>query len=500
MRNIFLLGCILLFIGCKNNKDSSKLALENTGEQYRSVYHFTPEKNWMNDPNGLVYFEGEYHLFYQYYPEDNVWGPMHWGHAVSSDMIHWKRLPIALYPDNLGYIFSGSIIVDWDNTAGFGTKENPSMIAIYTYHDMEGKKAKRMDYQTQAIAYSLDKGRTWTKYKQNPVISNPGIKDFRDPKVIWHKESARWIMSLAVNNHVNIYSSKDLKEWKKESEFGENIGSHGGIWECPDLFPVKDEEGNLKWVLLVSLNPNGPQGGSATQYFVGNFDGSIFTPDDGTIRWLDYGADNYAGVTFSNIPKEDGRRLFIGWMSNWQYAKVVPTYSWRSAMTLPRELILRKNENGYFIQSNPVAEINNILEVSEAIDSKVHIAKKSSYFIEIHQGISDLNISLSNNVQESFKISIQDGVLFTDRTKSGDSSFSKEFAAVHKAGIKIETISNIKIFVDNSSVEIFINDGELVMTELVFPTYPLTIISLDKSIKYQLTPIKSIWDKNTSNL
>lgn len=495
MRQILLLGCLFVFIGCKNNKNLPKPITENTGEQYRPAYHFTPDKNWMNDPNGLIYYEGEYHLFYQYYPDDNIWGPMHWGHAVSRDMIQWERLPIALYPDDLGYIFSGSAVVDWDNTTGFGTKENPAMVAIYTYHDMAGEKAKKIDYQTQAIAYSLDKGRTWKKYKDNPVISNPGIKDFRDPKVIWHKESANWIMSLAVNDHIKIYSSKDLKTWKLESEFGKTIGSHGGIWECPDLFPIKDEAGNLKWVLLVSLNPNGPQGGSATQYFVGNFNGSVFTPDDETTRWLDYGADNYAGVTFSDIPKEDGRRLFIGWMSNWQYAQTVPTYSWRSAMTLPRELVLRRNTKGYFVQSKPVAEIKHILETSETIESKTHTSKKSSYLIEIDENIGNLKISLTNTVNESFKIWFENGVLFTDRSNAGDSLFSKEFGAVHQAGIQLESISNIKIFVDNSSVEIFVNDGELVMTELVFPSEPLTTISLDNPIKYQLTPIRSIWDK-----
>ena len=350
MRYSILLLCFICLLSCQET-DKKSTKPENmivdstqmkTGEQYRPAFHFTPKEKWMNDPNGMVYYQGEYHLFYQYYPDDNVWGPMHWGHAVSKDMIHWEHLPIALYPDKLGYIFSGSCVIDWNNTTGFGSKENPPMVAIFTYHDPEGEKNKTIDFQTQGIAYSLDKGRTWTKYEGNPVIPNPGIKDFRDPKVIWHQDTQKWVMSLAVKDHISFYSSKDLKSWKLESDFGEKAGAHGGVWECPDLFPLKDQNGNEKWVLLVSINPNGPQGGSATQYFVGDFDGKTFTPNHDKIKWIDYGADNYAGVTFSDIPAEDGRRLFIGWMSNWQYAQVVPTYTWRSAMTIPRELTLKK--------------------------------------------------------------------------------------------------------------------------------------------------------------
>ncbi|KOY52466.1 glycoside hydrolase family 32 protein [Polaribacter dokdonensis] len=487
-------------MGCKKTDNTlikkETIIEKKSGEQYRPAYHFTPEKNWMNDPNGLVYFEGEYHLFYQYYPDDNIWGPMHWGHAISKDMVHWKRLPIALFPDKLGYIFSGSAVIDWNNTTGFGTKEKPAMVAIYTYHDMAGEKSGKIKYQTQAIAYSLDKGRTWVKYEKNPVLENPGIKDFRDPKVFWHQESNKWIMSLAVHDQINFYSSKNLKEWVLESEFGKNIGSHGGIWECPDLFPIKDSYGNTKWVLLVSLNPNGPQGGSATQYFIGDFNGSVFTSDDTKIRWLDYGADNYAGVTFSDIPKDDGRRILIGWMSNWQYSQAVPTYSWRSAMTLPRELLLSKNNNEYYIQSKPIDEIKNILTKSELITSKIHTVKTSSYLIEINKEIQDFKINLQNSTGDIFKIETKNGILITDRTKTGDNSFSEEFGAVHKS-MELEKIFNVKIFVDNSSVEIFLNNGELVMTELIFPTNPLTEIYVNEAIKdYKLTPIKPIWKTN----
>jgi fructan beta-fructosidase len=309
-------------------------------EKYRPQYHYSPKSGWMNDPNGLVYYEGEYHLFYQYNPDSTVWGTMHWGHAISTDMIHWEELPIAIYPDSRGWIFSGSAVVDWKNTTGFGSTSNPPMVAIYTYHDMAGEKAGRKNIQSQGIAFSLDKGRTWTPYTQNPVLPNPDLQDFRDPKVSWIEQSNQWVMALAVQDHIEFYGSPDLKEWNKLSEFGNELGNHNGVWECPDLFPLTDSNGSTRWVLFVSIGNGGPQGGSATQYFIGNFNGTSFSSQDSVTRWIDYGADNYAGVTWSDIPKEDGRRLFIGWMSNWQYARLVPTKSWRSAMTLPREVVL----------------------------------------------------------------------------------------------------------------------------------------------------------------
>ena len=235
----------------------------------------------MNDPNGMVYHNGEYHLFYQHNPDSTVWGPMHWGHAVSKDLVKWEHLPIALYPDSLGTIFSGSAVVDKNNTSGLGTKDNPAMVAIYTYHNAEGEKAGRKDYQTQGIAYSLDNGRTWTKYKANPVLKNPGIKDFRDPKVSWYEKGQKWIMTLAVTDHISFYSSKNLLDWTKESDFGADIGGHGGVWECPDLFKMPVAGTNEeKWVLIVNINPGAPNGGSGTQYFVGQFDGKNFVLDN----------------------------------------------------------------------------------------------------------------------------------------------------------------------------------------------------------------------------
>lgn len=280
-------------------------------EQYRPRIHFTPPSNWMNDPNGMFYLDGEYHLFYQHNPEATVWGPMHWGHAVSKDLVHWEHLPIALYPDEHGTVFSGSAVVDWQNTSGLGTKENPPIVALYTYHNAKGEQQGRIDYQTQAMAYSTDKGRTWTKYEGNPVINNPGIEDFRDPKVMWHEASGKWVMALAQKDHIGFYSSADLKQWKAESTFGHQYGNHDGVWECPELLfmPVGDS-GEMRYVLLVSISPGGPNGGSATQYFVGDFDGKTFSLDPDWQALL--------AQTPAKFPKGEVFDDFEGSMTGWQ--------------------------------------------------------------------------------------------------------------------------------------------------------------------------------------
>ncbi len=458
-------------------------------EKYRPQYHFSPEANWMNDPNGMVYYEGEYHLFYQYYPDSTVWGPMHWGHAVSQDMVKWEHLPIALYPDSLGYIFSGSAVIDTENTAGFGTSENPAMVAIFTYHDPKGEKEGQDDFQYQGIAYSLDKGRTWKKYEGNPVLPNQGIRDFRDPKVSWNSRIDRWIMTLAVADHISFYSSPDLKNWTFESDFGKTLGAHGGVWECPDLFPLSVEGSNEeKWILLVSINPGGPNGGSATQYFVGQFDGHTFTPDqaDPATKWLDFGADNYAGVTWSNVPEEDGRRLFLGWMSNWQYAQVVPTEPWRSAMTLPRELRLRSVAGEIVLANYPVAEMSSI--VGDKVIFQPENGKKIPFAnplttIDLQLNGSDfsqLSLLFSNEVGEELLISLSDSLVLIDRSNSGLTGFENGFGKKHEAKmIQGSELRSISVFVDYSSLEVFVNEGELVMTELVFPTKPYNKVELN---------------------
>ncbi|MEL6194980.1 MAG: glycoside hydrolase family 32 protein, partial [Bacteroidota bacterium] len=342
--SLFLLVSVL---ACQSPKQVSETTSNSSSvysEPHRPQFHFTPASMWMNDPNGMVFYEGEYHLFYQHYPEDNVWGPMHWGHAVSEDLVNWEHLPIALYPDSLGYIFSGSAVVDWENTSGLGKEGKPPLIAIFTHHDPVKEKAGRNDFQYQSIAYSNDNGRNWTAYEGNPVIPNQNsIRDFRDPKVIWDEDSEQWVMVFAAHDHVKFYGSPNLKDWTHLSDWGKSYGEHGGVWECPDLFSMEVEgSGEKKWVLLQSLNPGSPNGGSGTQYFVGDFNGKEFILDpsflpsvtDGKAVWLDYGRDNYAGGTWSDLPNHAGRRFFLGWMSIWDYANIVPTEAWRSAMTL----------------------------------------------------------------------------------------------------------------------------------------------------------------------
>lgn len=466
-------------------------------EPHRPAYHFTPPAHWMNDPNGMVYFDGEYHLFYQYYPDSTVWGPMHWGHAVSRDLTHWKHLPIALYPDSLGLIFSGSAVIDWNNTSGFGRDGKPPMIAIYTQHLMAAEKAGRNNFQCQSIAYSHDRGRTWKKYAGNPVIPNPGIRDFRDPKVIWHEPSKQWIMVFAAADHVNFYGSPDLKNWKPLSEFGREWGVHSGVWECPDLFPIRVEaSGVQKWVLTQSINPGSPNGGSGTQYFIGDFDGTRFTLDPAFAKdcpkgqgvWIDYGRDNYAGVTFSDIPASDGRRIAIGWMSNWDYAQVVPTKTWRSAMTIPRQFRLKNTEKGLRLCSEPVRELeklrgpvvtvkNQTIRQSLDLSKKIHFSPTVSelmFELEIPKGeVPVAGIELSNAKGEVYRIGYNAATnqFFSDRTKSGDTRFSAQFAQKIHTCPRIASGTTVKVhlYFDRASCELFDDDGASVMTEIFFP-------------------------------
>ncbi len=321
------------------------------GEEFRPAFHFTPAKNWINDPNGLLFHNGRYHLFYQHNPQGNLWGNMSWGHSVSTDLFHWEHLPVAIACDETFGIFSGSAVMDYKNTSGFGSIDNPAMVTIYTAHRHDGT------HQSQHIAYSLDEGLTWTKYANNPVL-DLSMKDFRDPKVSWDEATSTWLMAIAKpeEHKIAFFRSPDLKSWQHLSDFGPQ-GATGGCWECPDLFPLTDEDGLTKWVLLVSLNPGGIAGGSGTQYFIGQWDGTSFTPDHQDSHWIDYGRDNYAGVTFNNT---GDRRIFIGWMSNWQYANEIPTHIWRGSMTIPRELTLKKEKNFHLLNLISIDEFSHL--------------------------------------------------------------------------------------------------------------------------------------------
>jgi fructan beta-fructosidase len=455
-------------------------------ERYRPQFHFSPPSHWMNDPNGMVYYKGEYHLFYQYYPDSTVWGPMHWGHAISNDLVSWKHLPIALLPDSLGYIFSGSVVVDKTNSSGFQQGKESPLIAIYTYHNIQGEKEGSLRFQTQGIAYSLDRGRTWTKYKSNPVLRNPGKKDFRDPKVFWHAGSKYWVMSLAVGNKIEFYRSVNLKDWKLTGSFGEKEGSHGGVWECPDLFPIAvSNTGLTKWVLLVSIGSGGPNEGSATQYFVGDFDGNTFTNDNPapTTLWLDEGCDNYAGVTWNNTPQS--KRIFLGWMSNWQYAQVVPTGIWRSAMTLPRELSLIQTKYGIYLTSKPIKQLESLRRKKEMIPAKgllttPALLKEVVLEFEVEKNTAtEAGLLLSNNLNEELKIGFDNtsGKFFIDRTKAGSHLFYPSFGRKQSAARKSKAkIIKLHLFIDRSSIEVFADDGLTLLTSTFFPTEDFTSI------------------------
>jgi len=471
-------------------------------EPYRPQVHFSPKAHWINDPNGMVYYNHTYHLFFQYYPKDIVWGPMHWGHAVSRDMIHWKQLPIALYPDSLGYIFSGSAVVDYKNTSGFGKNGKVPLVAIFTHHDPKGEKAQKNNFQNQSLAYSLDKGKTWTKYAGNPVLKNPGIRDFRDPKVMWYEPQKKWIMTLATLDHITFYSSPDLKDWTKESEFGLTLGAHGGVWECPDLFPLKFGD-KTYWILIVNLNPGGPNGGSATQYFVGYFDGNKFTTADNKQRWLDYGPDEYAGITWGNT---GNRKIFLGWMSNWLYANQVPTKTWRNAMTIPRELFLTQINGELLLASKPVKELAGIeqkpADLSGNLLSGKTVQAPNQYLLKFSMDkISAYSIVLSNDAGEQLLMGYDStkNEYYIDRSKSGKTDFNTEFRKVSFAPrLSPKGRSNIELVVDASSIELFADGGLTVMTAVFFPKKPYNHLQIQNNkgmvIKnVELIPLNSIW-------
>jgi len=513
---VALAGLCMVF-ACKDQGEKEKTGtqiqakntLDTETQLYRPNFHFTPKKGWMNDPNGMFYYNGYYHLYYQHYPDGNKWGPMHWGHAISTDMVKWKEQPIALYPDEMGYIFSGSAVVDLENTSGFGTGGQVPIVAMFTYHDPQKAEANKIDVESQAIAYSLDEGLTWTKYSGNPVIENPGIRDFRDPKLFWSQEHKKWIMVLAAQDRVMFYGAKDLKSWELLSDFGgdwnREIGTHGGVWECPDLFPLPVEGSDeTKWVLFVSINPGGPNGGSATQYFIGDFDGKKFTMDkefesilnEGQNFWIDFGKDNYAGVSFSNVTSKNGGKFYMGWMSNWEYANEVPTETWRSAMTVARELKVIKDGQSYRLASHPVDEINaykGLKYKKENIQVKgettlINAEKIALSHAAINFNISDIKedsftFKLSNKQGDelSFGYNGSDDTFFIDRSKSGKTGFSDTFSNKKSVAKRISGSKKMTgtILLDKTSLELFFDDGSTVMTEIFFPKAPFETLSVE---------------------
>ena len=490
-------------------------------DYYRPSYHFTPLYGWMNDPNGMVYKDGEYHLYFQYNPYGSKWGNMHWGHAVSRDLIHWEHLEPAIARDPVGHIFSGSSVVDKKNTAGFG---KDAIIAIYTNNSVNHD-------EVQCIAYSNDNGRTFTKYEGNPVLTSfDGLKDFRDPKVFWYEKDKCWFMIVSADKETRFYKSKNLKKWDYVSAFGKGLGQQPCQYECPDFFqlPVNGDEKNKKWVMTMNINPGCWFGGSATEYFVGDFDGKNFTcPDANEVKWLDWGKDHYATVTFSNT---GSRVLAITWMSNWQYANLTPFKQNRGANGLPRELKLYEKNGKYYISEDVAPEALALRKSTKELGSQTVEGEKAfagatsgmEGAFEIEADVTaDANgiagIELYNNKRERtlIYIDMKEGKVVMDRTESGLTDFGKQSvphdielawdkqrAAEGKQPARIENSINYKndfalatwaplslcqdgkktfhldIFADKSSIELFVDGGRIAMTNLVFPVAPYENVKL----------------------
>ena len=491
-------------------------------ERYRPQFHFTPAANWMNDPNGLVFFAGEYHLFYQYNPFGNTWGHMSWGHAVSPDLVHWQYLPVAIPEVDGVMAFSGSAVVDWKNTSGFGRGGEPPLVAIYTGHRTDRPS------QSQFLAYSTDRGRTWTRYAGNPVL-DISVADFRDPKVFWYEPQQKWVMVLALSleHKVLLYSSPDLKRWTPLSEFGPT-GAVGGVWECPDLFelPVDGDPQKTRWVLIVNLNPGGVAGGSGAQYFVGDFDGTRFRAEasgataaagapDGGALWADYGKDFYAAVSWSDMPRTDGRRVWIGWMNNWQYGKDIPTSPWRSAQSVPRELALRTTRDGVRLVQRPVAELQRLRGTGRRLGAQpipvgsTPLAARGisgtalEIVAELEAGAaSELGVKVRTGRNEETVIGVDPraGRLFVDRTRSGEVSFHPDFPGRHAGPLPIENGRvRLRILVDRSSVEVFAGDGRTVITDQIFPDPASDGVALyatggpARLVTLEAWPLQSAW-------
>ncbi len=435
-------------------------------EKYRPVYHHTPAWGWMNDPNGMFYKDGVWHLYFQYNPYGSQWENMTWGHSTSTDLIHWTFQGAPIEADAWGTVFSGSAVVDHNNTAGFG---KGAVVAMYT---------SAGENQTQSIAYSNDNGQTFTKYDGNPVLTS-NTPDYRDPHVFWNEDIKRWNMIMAEGQHMDIYSSADLKEWKLESQFGAEYGNHGGVWECPDLMKMKVRgTDQYKWMLLCNINPGGPFGGSATQYFVGQFDGHKFTCESApeVTKWMDYGKDHYATVTFDNAP--DGRRVAMAWMSNWQYANQVPTMQYRSANSVPRDLDLYEYQGQTYCGVTPSPELaaarpkRATKTLTEACEMVVTLKGNAT-------------ITLANDKGEQVVMTYDEKsrTFAMDRTKSGQKEFSDDFAALTVAPVHGK-MSQLRLFIDRSSIEAFDADGKMAMTNLVFPTKPYNKVLVKGKAKY----------------
>ena len=457
-------------------------------DYYRPSYHFTPLYGWMNDPNGMVYKDGEYHLYFQYNPYGSKWGNMHWGHAVSKDLIHWQHLDPAIARDPVGHIFSGSSVIDKKNTAGYG---KDAIIAIYTNNSTNHD-------EVQCMAYSTDNGRTFTKYEGNPVLTPfDGLKDFRDPKVFWYEKGKCWYMIVSADKEMRLYKSKNLKKWDYVSAFGEGMGQQPCQYECPDFFqlPVNGDKKNMKWVMIMNINPGCMFGGSATEYFVGDFDGKTFTcQDPQESKWLDYGKDHYATVTFSNT---GDRVLAMTWMSNWQYANLTPFKQNRGANGLPRELKLYEKNGKYYVQEGPAPEVLALRKVShdlgdETVDGSKDKRERTIIYFDMKKGRIVTDRTESGLTDFGKKSVPHDIELAWDKQREAQAklparevnsiNYKNDFALATWAPLNLcedgKKTYHVDIFVDKSSIELFVDGGRIAMTNLVFPVAPYENVKL----------------------
>ena len=460
--------------GCWKKMQFSDIYDISNREQYRPIYHHTPAYGWMNDPNGMFYKDGVWHLYFQHNPFGSQWENMTGGHSTSTDLVHWTFEGDPVQPDVWGAIFSGSAVVDKENTAGFG---KDAVVALYT---------SAAESQIQSMAYSTDNGKTFTKYEGNPVITS-NVPDFRDPHMFWNEDIKKWNMILAAGQHMEIYTSDNLKEWKLESSFGAEYGNHGGVWECPDLMKMKvkgtDKE---KWMLICNINPGGPFGGSATQYFIGDFDGYKFVCDTKpeVTKWMDYGKDHYATVTFDNAP--DGRHVAIAWMSNWQYANLVPTKQYRSCNSIPRDLGLFEYDGDIYCSVLPSPEMTAARKTKKPGKA---LTEACELIVNPKRDVTIITLSNDKGEEVVMKYDAKAKTFSMDRTNSGKMDFSTDFPAVTEAPT-FGKISQLRIFIDKSSIEVFDAEGKMAMTNLVFPNKPYNKVTIQGKAKYYVYNLK----------
>jgi fructan beta-fructosidase len=498
MRIYGVLAAIIALCGSSANGQTAAY-----DQPYRPQVHFSPRQNWTNDPNGLVYFHGEYHLFFQYNPFGDQWGHMSWGHAVSKDLLHWQELPVAIPEEDGVAIFTGSVVVDRENSSGFCAPKSECLVAVYTGNS----KPPEGPRQAQELAYSRDSGRTWTKYAGDPVL-DLHLADFRDPSVSWDESAHRWVMAVSLPkvHKVRFYSSANLKEWTQLSDFGP-AGDIAGAWECPDLLRIPSSDGKESiWALKVGLNPGAPQGGSGEQYFLGNFDGKGFTPSNqpGAHGWTNYGKDDYCAISFNGLPSGQ-KPVLLGWMSNWQYAAKLPTAPWRGQMSLPRRLSFVKDEAGLALEQEPVIAPLRLKALPASLPGSSGGSVAIPYELELQFGHPDVPVfgvrlysDETHWTEIGFDMTTKQ--FYIDRTKSG-APIDKTFPAKTTAPLALGRPYNLKLIVDRSSVEAYAQNGAIAMTDLIFPLSSSSTIKVfppdakPGAFSGKIWRLTSIWDQ-----